>query len=108
VLSIGLNRAVVLLAKKLDSVKLLGTHPKGGEVTLRRGRFGPYVQHGTLVANLPKGMAIEEVGLDEAVSLLAEKGKPLAGGGGRSKATSARPAAAKPAGRRPARRATAG
>ena len=81
VLSLGLNRAVVLLAKKLDSVKLLGPHPKGGEVTLRKGRFGPYVQHGTTVANLPKGVAMEDMGLDQAVALLAEKGKPLAGRG---------------------------
>ena len=55
VLAVGLNRAVVLLAKKLDSVRLLGEHPKGGEVKVRKGRFGPYVQHGSTVANLPKG-----------------------------------------------------
>jgi DNA topoisomerase-1 len=108
VLSLGLNRAVVLLAKKLDSVKLLGPHPKGGEVTLRRGRFGPYVQHGAVVANLPKGVAIEDMGLDAAVALLAEKGKPLAGRGGRGKAKAAKPAAARPAGRKPPRRAAAG
>jgi DNA topoisomerase-1 len=86
VLSLGLNRAVVLLAKKLDSVKILGPHPKGGDVTLRRGRFGPYVQHGSTVANLPKGVASEDMDLAAAVSLLAEKGKPLAGRGGRGKA----------------------
>jgi DNA topoisomerase-1 len=79
VLAVGLNRAVVLLAKKLDSVRALGEHPKGGEVKVRKGRFGPYVQHGTTVANLPKGVMMEEIRLDEAVRLLAEKGKPLAG-----------------------------
>jgi DNA topoisomerase-1 len=86
VLTIGLNRAVMLLAKKLDSVRLLGPHPSGGEVTLRRGRFGPYVQHGTVVANLPKGIAAEDVDLAQALALLAERGKPLAGRGGRGKA----------------------
>jgi DNA topoisomerase-1 len=79
VLAVGLNRAVVLLAKKLDSVRALGEHPKGGAVTVRKGRFGPYVQHGSTVATLPKGMMMEEIGLDEAVRLLAEKGKPLSG-----------------------------
>jgi DNA topoisomerase-1 len=79
VLTVGLNRAVVLLAKKLDAVRALGEHPKGGAVTVRKGRFGPYVQHGSTVATLPKGMMMEEIGLDEAVRLLAEKGKPLSG-----------------------------
>ena len=79
VLAVGLNRAVVLLARKLDSVRALGEHPKGGEVTVRKGRFGPYVQHGTTVANLPRGVTMETIGLDEALRLLAEKGKPLAG-----------------------------
>ncbi|MDW8444002.1 MAG: type I DNA topoisomerase [Acetobacteraceae bacterium] len=77
VLSIGLNRAVVLLARKLDSVRSLGEHPEGGEVTVRRGRFGPYVQHGARVASLPKGLAMEEIDLEQAVRLLAEKGKAL-------------------------------
>ncbi len=105
VLSLGLNRAVVLLAKKLDSVKILGPHPKGGDVTLRRGRFGPYVQHGSTVANLPKGVASEDMDLAAAVSLLAEKGKPLAGRGGRGKAGGkggAKAGARKPAARRTA------
>jgi DNA topoisomerase-1 len=102
---LGLNRAVVLLAKKLDSVKILGPHPKGGDVTLRRGRFGPYVQHGSTVANLPKGVASEDMDLAAAVSLLAEKGKPLAGRGGRGKAGGkggAKAGARKPAARRTA------
>ncbi|WP_439578582.1 type I DNA topoisomerase, partial [Elioraea sp.] len=93
VLAVGLNRAVVLLAKKLDSVRAVGEHPKGGEVKVRKGRFGPYVQHGTTVANLPKGVMMEEIGLDEAVRLLAEKGKPLSGrrGGGRRGAAAKAP-----------------
>jgi DNA topoisomerase-1 len=114
VLSVGLNRAVVLLAKKLDSVKILGPHPKGGDVTLRRGRFGPYVQHGSTVANLPKGVAAEDIDLVAALTLLAEKGKPLAARGGRGKPGGkpgakavARPAAAAAA-RKPATRRKAG
>ena len=56
VLAIGLNRAVDLLAKKMASVRALGPHPVGGEpVLVRKGRFGPYAQHGNRVANLPRG-----------------------------------------------------
>jgi DNA topoisomerase-1 len=78
VLVLGLNRAVDLLAKKLASVRTIGPHPGDKElVTVRKGRFGPYVQHGKTVANLPRGVAMEDVAMDAAVALLAEKGKVL-------------------------------
>jgi DNA topoisomerase-1 len=78
VLSIGINRAVDLIARKMASVRTLGLHPGNQElVAVRKGRFGPYVQHGKTVANLPRGVMMEEVTLDQAVALLAEKGKPL-------------------------------
>ncbi|GAN52913.1 DNA topoisomerase I [Tanticharoenia sakaeratensis NBRC 103193] len=78
VLTVGLNRAVDSLAKKLASIRNLGVHPKDREpVMVRKGRFGPYIQHGQTVANLPKGTEIDAITLDEAVELLAEKGKPL-------------------------------
>ena len=78
VLSVGLNRAVDLLARKLASVRNLGPHPKdSAPITVRKGRFGPYVQHGQMVANLPRGMALEEVTAEQAIALLAEKGKVL-------------------------------
>jgi DNA topoisomerase-1 len=78
VLALGLNRAVDLLAKKLASVRTIGPHPGDKDlVSVRKGRFGPYVQHGKTVANLPRGMAMEEISLDQAVALLNEKGKAL-------------------------------
>jgi DNA topoisomerase-1 len=78
VLSLGMNRAVDLLAKKLASVRSLGPHPGDKEpVSVRKGRFGPYVQHGKTVANLPRGVMMDDVTLDEAVALLKEKGKTL-------------------------------
>jgi DNA topoisomerase-1 len=112
VLVIGLNRAMDLLAKKLAGIRQLGPHPKDAEpVSIKRGRFGPYAQHGKVVANLPKGVAIEDMTLDQAVALLAEKGKALAGRNGKAgggakkkaapkkasapKAATAKPAAAK-------------
>ncbi len=52
----------------------LGAHPADGKpIQLKSGRFGPYVQHGRLMASLPKDRDPESVGLDEAVALLAEK-----------------------------------
>jgi DNA topoisomerase-1 len=84
VLALGLNRAVDLLAKKMASVRTIGPHPGDKElVTVRKGRFGPYVQHGKTVANLPRGVAMEDIALDDAVALLAEKGKALKPKGGR-------------------------
>jgi DNA topoisomerase-1 len=78
VLAIGMNRAMDLLAKKLASVRTIGPHPADKElVSVRKGRFGPYVQHGKTVANLPRGVMMDDVTLDEAVALLKEKGKTL-------------------------------
>ena len=60
VLAIGINRAVDLIARKMASVRTVGAHPKDKElISVRKGRFGPYVQHGMTVANLPRGMAME-------------------------------------------------
>ncbi len=79
VLSIGMNRAVDLLAKKLASVRNLGEHPKDKQpVVVRKGRFGPYVQHGQMVATLKRDMSLDDITLAEAVALLAERGKTLA------------------------------
>jgi DNA topoisomerase-1 len=78
VLSIGLNRAVALLAEAKPRGRVLGNHPKDGEpVEVRRGRFGPFVQHGRRVASLPRGVDFDAVTLNQAVAVLAEKGKEL-------------------------------
>jgi DNA topoisomerase-1 len=98
VLTIGINRAVDLVARKMASVRNLGAHPADKElVSVRKGRFGPYVQHGKMVANLPRGVMMEDVTIDEAVALLAEKGKqlrPRGAAGRRNRAAAARPEAA--------------
>jgi DNA topoisomerase-1 len=96
-LTIGLNRAVDLMASAKPRGITIGEHPKGGPVEVRRGRFGPFLMHGTRVANLPRGVEMEAVTLDEAVQLLAEKGKELPPRGKGGKKAPARKAAAKPA-----------
>jgi DNA topoisomerase-1 len=107
VLTIGLNRAIVLLADARLRIRELGPHPKDGEmVVVRKGRFGPYAQHGRTVANLPRDLAMEDAELADMVTLLAEKGKEMqargaaarkgAKGGARKAAAPAAPAKAKP------------
>ena len=94
VLVVGLNRAVDVLAKKLDSVRTLGAHPGDREpVLVRKGRFGPYAQHGQTVANLPRDASMDEFSLADAVALLKERGKVLKPKGARGSAKkTARPA----------------
>ncbi len=96
ILTVGINRAVDALAKKLDSVRTLGPHPKDKQpVMVKKGRFGPYAQHGKEVANLPRDAVMDDFTLDDAVALLAEKGRALKGKG-RGKATAKPKPAAKP------------
>jgi len=53
--------------------KILGQHPTGGAITLRKGRFGPYVQHGKISATIPRDIDSETVTLEQAVELIAAK-----------------------------------
>ncbi|MGG6428832.1 type I DNA topoisomerase [Acetobacter ghanensis] len=107
VLTVGLNRAVDALAKKLASIRNLGNHPKDGEpVMVRKGRFGPYAQHGQVVATLPRGTDMDAVTLDEAVALLADKGKPLKAKAGAKKTTAKKKAAPKTATKTTAKKTT--
>ena len=85
VLTIGLNRAVVLLAEPSSTqrrgpqlVRELGAHPEGGTVGLFRGRYGPYVSHDGVIASLPRNSNPDTFSLAEALPLLAaqrDKGK---------------------------------
>ena len=74
VLEIGINRAVDLLAEAAKKAgRLLGEHPTGGEVHVKKGRFGPYVEHNKLRATLGKAHDIAEITLETALLLLATK-----------------------------------
>ena len=101
VFSIGMNRAMEVLAQKAarggrgsapaGPLKVLGAHPDGGEVQVMPGRYGPYVKWEKVNATLPKDLAPEEVTLEQALELIAEK----AAKGGKGKKTAARKAPAK-------------
>jgi DNA topoisomerase-1 len=98
ILAIGINRAVDVIGRKLASVRIVGQHPKdGADVQVRKGRFGPYLQHGQVVANLPKSMTLDGVTMPEAIALLAERGKVLVPKGRKAKAGAAKAGAAKKA-----------
>src|SRR5712671_511372 len=67
---VDLDRALGLLSLPRE----IGKHPDDGEPILAGvGRFGPYVQHGKTYANLTTGDDVLAVGLNRAVTLIAEK-----------------------------------
>jgi DNA topoisomerase-1 len=65
-------------ASALDEPKVLGIDPETKlEVSLRKGRFGPYVQLGEAVdkekpkrGSIPKDMAVEDIDLETALALV--------------------------------------
>ncbi|MBV8335787.1 MAG: topoisomerase DNA-binding C4 zinc finger domain-containing protein, partial [Alphaproteobacteria bacterium] len=82
VLTIGLNRAVVLLAEPSAErrrgpqvLRELGEHPDGGAVVLCRGRYGPYLSHQGVFASLPKSSDPDTLTLQEAIPLLSAQQK---------------------------------
>ncbi len=69
--------------KLLALPREIGTHPESGEpIVAGIGRFGPYVKHQKDYANLEDGDDVLTVGINRAVTLLAEK-KARGGKGGR-------------------------
>jgi DNA topoisomerase-1 len=105
VLTVGLNRAVTLIAEaKTGSkgggartsapIKVLGEHPeRGGKIEVLSGRYGPYIKFGAVNATLPKGTAPETITLDEAVKLIAAR---IENGGGAKKKAGSKAKAVKP------------
>jgi DNA topoisomerase-1 len=92
-MTIGLNRAVTLIAEKklkpgrsrfgADLGKPLGDHPdKGGPVVVKKGRYGPYVSHDGVNATLPNDITPETVTLEQAVAMIDAR---AAMGGGKKK-----------------------
>jgi DNA topoisomerase-1 len=82
----GWPPASIDLEKGLRIINLpreVGAHPEDGQPILAGiGRYGPYVQHAGTYANLESADEVFDVGLNRAVTVLAEK-RAGAGAGGR-------------------------
>jgi DNA topoisomerase-1 len=106
VFSIGLNRAVYGDRRENRQgsrsrtwhtgwLKTLDDHPDGGPITVRDGKYGPYVNWGKINATLPKDKDPASVTMEEALELITAK----AGASGKKK----KPAAKKPAAKKTAK-----
>ena len=119
--TVGMNRAVQLLAEKVASrgargkaalpVRELGEHPEaGGPVNIFDGKYGPYVKWEKINATIPDTIEVSELTMAHAVDLIDEraakagKKKPSAKkapakkkAAPKKKAAAKKPAAKKPA-----------
>ncbi|PCJ61587.1 MAG: DNA topoisomerase I [Rhodospirillaceae bacterium] len=102
VLTIGLNRAVDLLAtaparqQAAAALRTLGDHPEDAKpVTVHKGRYGPYVKHGKINATIPKDHNLETLTLEQALPLLAARAERMKKKGPAKKKTAKKKAAKK-------------
>ena len=109
VFTIGMNRAVEVLAQKAarggrpasaatEPLRTLGDHPDGGPIQVMAGRYGPYVKWAKVNATLPRDVTPEAVTLDQALELIAAKATK---GGKGTKAKTAKPKTEKPKAEKP-------
>ena len=81
----GMDASLVDLQRALDMLalpRLIGMHPEDGEkVEASIGRFGPYVKHGKIYANIKDPEEVLTIGMNRAMEVLAQK---AARGGGRT------------------------
>ena len=110
VFTVGMNRAVQLLAEKVASrggrgkaampIREMGEHPDlGGEVNIMEGKYGPYVKWEKVNATIPKEVEPADLTMERAVELIEEK---LAKSPAKRKAATKKPAAKKTAAKKPA------
>jgi DNA topoisomerase-1 len=63
-----------MAVKLLNLPREVGLHPEDGKkITSNFGRFGPYVYHDGIYASLPSPEDVFDIGLNHAVTLIAEK-----------------------------------
>jgi DNA topoisomerase-1 len=116
VLSIGLNRAVVVLAEPSRGRgnraaaapgREIGKHPAdNAPVTVHEGRYGPYVKHGAVNATIPKDLDPASLTMDAAVALIAARADKVGTGKSAGRRGAKAPAAKKPAAKKAATKKT--
>jgi DNA topoisomerase I len=67
--TLTLDRALMLL----NLPRIVGTHPEGGVVEASIGRYGPYIKHGAVYANIPDVEEVFTIGMNRAIEVLAQK-----------------------------------
>lgn len=106
--TVGMNRAVQLLAEKVASrggcgkaaapIRELGDHPQaGGAVNIYDGKYGPYVKWDKINATIPDTITPDDLTLAQAIDLIDER----AAKAGKKKPSAKKPAAKKPAAKKP-------
>ncbi len=108
VFSIGLNRAVTLIAEKIakgpsrrfgaDPGKPVGEYPaRGGTIMLKKGRYGAYVTIDGINATIPDDKEPEQITLKEAIALIEARAAKSGGKPKRAAKKVAKPKATKTA-----------
>jgi DNA topoisomerase-1 len=113
VFTVGLNRAVDLLAQKAAggfkrgaTVAAIQTFEHAdGPITVRAGKYGPYVNQGKVNATIPKDIKPEDVTVEQALEWIAARA--AATGTKTKKAPAKKAAAKKPAAKTTAEKKTA-
>ena len=80
IFSIGLNRAITLIAEAKPGrvtsslIKDLGEHPEDKKpVRVMKGRFGPYVKYKSLNATIPEEKDPSEIIMEDALILIEKR-----------------------------------
>ena len=78
--SIGLNRAIILIAEakpgRISSsiIKDLGEHPEDKKpIKIMKGQYGPYIKYKSLNATIPEEKDLSELTIEDALILIEKK-----------------------------------
>ncbi|RUT32937.1 type I DNA topoisomerase [Arsenicitalea aurantiaca] len=105
VFTVGINRAVDLIAQKAAGggrgraapAAIKSFEHADGEITVRAGRYGPYVNQGKVNATIPKELKPEDVTIEQALEWIAARAAATGAKKPARKAAAKKPAAKKPA-----------
>ena len=80
IFSIGLNRAVTMIAEakpgriSSSEIKHLGEHPEDKKpVRVMKGKFGPYIKYKSINATIPEEKDPNEINMDDALILIEKR-----------------------------------